>query len=189
MVLTFALFLFVGLFVASIISIDSVWMPPAAAVFAFLMCLKCCVSKPAQARRSAARRSATGTAHRSNGTATDDGHATGIGAFGGMAAGVGVGAAVASFSAFSDDTGLSPHASFGDPLEGSSAPSFTSINPATGLPMIDDSGVGFDVGGNLYGTSSATDSFSSDSFGSSMDFGSASYDSGSSSGSFSSDPW
>ncbi|TYC63796.1 hypothetical protein FMN52_00805 [Marinobacter sp. BW6] len=40
---------------------------------------------------------------------------------------------------------------FDDPMS-SSEPSH--INPATGLPMIDDGITGFDVGGNTFGTSS-----------------------------------
>lgn len=48
------------------------------------------------------------------------------------------------------------------------------INPATGLPMIADSEVGFDVGGNPYGFSNDDLSVHHDSFGSG--FGSDSFD-------------
>ncbi len=50
----------------------------------------------------------------------------------------------------------------GDALSDSSAPDITFVNPATGLPMMDNSTCGVDVGGNPYGTD--THQISMDSF-------------------------
>lgn len=52
----------------------------------------------------------------------------------------------------------------GDASRGLSAPDVAVVNPATGLPMLDNSMVGIDVGGSPYGTDThlcSTDNFAS----------------------------